>query len=174
MKSVSVTTRPRRPREREGIDYEFVTDAEFDRLVGEGSFLEWAVVHGNRYGTPRARVYEGLAAGRTVVLEIDIQGARSIRTADPDALLIFIDPPSWDVLEGRLTGRGTDPPEVVAERLRNAKAELSAAAEFDHRVTNDRLEVAIEQVIRILEGDTAAGGDGPARRRNGEQAQENP
>jgi guanylate kinase len=115
-------------------------------------------VHGNRYGTLRDLVAN--ATGKTVVLEIDIQGARSVRRLDPNALLIFIEPPSWAVLEERLIGRRTDPPDVIERRLANAQAELEAAAEFDQRVVNEDLEGAIDQVLRILDATSppAAGG----------------
>lgn len=127
-----------------------MTSEQFEAAEAAGEFLESAVVHGNRYGTPRTPVEQALAEGRHVILEIDVQGARSVKQARPDAVAVFIEPPSWEVLEVRLTGRGTDDPEVVRRRLRNAREELDAAAEFDERVVNDVLEDAIGQVDRIL------------------------
>jgi guanylate kinase len=124
---------------------------EFEAAAAAGGFLESAEVHGNRYGTPKTPVEEALAAGRNVILEIDVQGARSVKKARPDAVAVFIEPPSWEVLEKRLRGRGTDDPAVVARRLANAREELAAAPEFDERVVNDRLEDAVDQVDRILE-----------------------
>jgi len=151
-KSVSATTRPARDGERYGEDYRFLRPEEFEAAAVAGEFLEFAEVHGHRYGTPRAPVEAAIAAGDTVVLEIDVQGARSVREADPSALLIFVEPPSWDVLRARLESRKTDPPEVIEHRLANARAELAAAGDFDHRVVNDDLEGAISQVVRIIEG----------------------
>lgn len=154
MLPISVTTRPPRPSEVDGVHYRFVDDAAFDVLEHQGAFLESATVHGHRYGTPRAEVERALAGGATVVLEIDVQGARAVRTARPDATLIFIDPPDEATLERRLAGRGTEGRESVEVRLRNALAERAAASEFDHRVVNDRLDAAVEAVIRILESPT--------------------
>jgi len=113
--------------------------------------LETAQVHGARYGTPRAPVVAALAAGRSVVLEIDVQGARSVRAAMPEALLIFVEPPSGEVLRARLEGRRTETPEALELRLRNAEGELAEAAGFDYRIVNDDLEVAVDEVLRILE-----------------------
>lgn len=127
-----------------------MTSEQFEAAEAAGEFLESALVHGNRYGTPRTPVEQALAEGRHVILEIDVQGARSVKQARPDAVAVFIEPPSWEVLEVRLTGRGTDDPEVVRRRLRNAREELDAAPEFDERVVNDVLEDAVGQVDRIL------------------------
>lgn len=150
--SISVTTRIPRPGEAERGAYRFIDAPAFDRLEADGAFLESALVHGNRYGTPRAPVEQALAAGKTVILEIDVQGARAVRAAMPDAVLIFVEPPSAEDLKDRLEGRRTDSPDVIARRLANAPGELAAAAGFDHRVVNDDLEDAVSQVIRILEG----------------------
>jgi len=129
-----------------------VTPDEFDRMRREGLFLEWANVHGNLYGTPRAPVEEALAAGKTMVLEIDVQGARAVREAMPEALLIFVEPPSTDVLAARLKERGTESEVVRRRRLSDSARELAEAAGFDFRVINDDVERAVSEVIRILEG----------------------
>ena len=121
------------------------------RAEAAGEFLETAQVHGSRYGTPRAAVESPLAEGRTVVLEIDVQGARSVRAAIPSALLVFVEPPTSETLRDRLEGRATEDPEVVEQRLANAVGELAAAGEFDHRIVNDDLQDAIQRLIRILE-----------------------
>jgi guanylate kinase len=128
-----------------------MTSDEFMAAEAAGEFLESAVVHGNRYGTLKTPVDQALAQGKHVILEIDVQGARSVRKARPDAVAVFIEPPSWEVLEARLTGRGTDDAAVVSRRLKNAREELAAAPEFDERVVNDRLEDAVDQVDRILQ-----------------------
>jgi guanylate kinase len=150
--SVSVTTRPPRPDERDGIAYRFVSDAAFARLEAEGAFLETAVVHGARYGTPRDQVEPAIAAGKTVVLEIDVQGARQVRAAMPEVVTVFIEPPSMQVLAQRLSARMTEAPEDLARRLANAEAEMIAAGEFDHRIVNEVLEDAVDALARILEG----------------------
>src|SRR6202041_3356177 len=130
--SVSVTTRRPRPGEVDGREYYFVDDNEFDRLVASGALLEWARFAGNRYGTPRAPLNERLQAGVSCLLEIDVAGARQVRRAAPGARLVFLAPPSWDELVRRLTGRGTEPPEVLARRLAAAEGELPAAAAVDN------------------------------------------
>lgn len=148
--SVSVTTRPPRRDERDGTDYEFVSNEEFDDLIEGGALAEWAVVHGHRYGT-RKRVIEQIAAsGKDVVMDIDIQGGMSIKRCFPDAVLIFIVPPSEDVLERRLRGRATDDEQVIRTRLENAIAELEWARDYDHRVTNDDLDAAVRAVTAIV------------------------
>ena len=148
--SVSATTRPPRPGEVDGEHYFFVDDAEFDRLVAGGELLEWATVHNRyRYGTPKAPIDQALAEGRTVLLEIDLQGARQVRAAAPDALLVFLLPPSWDELVQRLVGRGTEDEEERARRLRTAKTELASQAEFDYRVVNDDVARAAAEVAAL-------------------------
>lgn len=132
--------------------YRFVSDEEFDRLEREGAFLESAVVHGARYGTPRAPVEQALEHGETVILEIDVQGARQVKAAIPEAVTVFIEPPSEEALVGRLTGRATETPEALQRRLATARAELAEASRFDHRVVNDRVDDAVAACIRILEG----------------------
>jgi guanylate kinase len=154
--SVSATTRAPRPGERDGVDYHFLTPAEFDRRVAEGDFLEHATYSGNRYGTLRSEVERRLADGRPVVLEIEVQGARQVRAAMPDAVAVFIAPPSRDALRARLIGRGTDTPEQVDERMRTAERELEAQPEFAHVVVNDRLEQAIDELAAIVGGESKA------------------
>ncbi|MDZ5143957.1 guanylate kinase [Microbacterium testaceum] len=148
--SVSATTRAPRPGEVEGEHYYFVDDAEFDRLIAEGELLEWAVVHNkNRYGTPRAPIERVLAEGGTTLLEIDLQGARQVRAADPSATLVFLLPPSWDELVQRLVGRGTEDAEERARRLRTARVELAAQNEFDYRVVNEDVASAAAEVVAL-------------------------
>lgn len=149
--SISATTRPARAGERDGEHYRFLTPEEFDRLEREDAFLETARVHGARYGTPRAPIEEGLRAGKTVILELDVQGARSIRAAAPDALLVFVEPPSYDELRARLESRNTEPSDLVDLRLRAARDELAVAEEFDHRIVNRDLEDAVDRLVRILD-----------------------
>lgn len=148
--SVSATTRPPRPAEVEGEHYFFVDDAGFDRLIADGQLLEHATVHNRyRYGTPRGPVESALAGGRTVLLEIDLQGARQVRDAAPDATLVFLLPPSWDELVNRLVGRGTEGAEERARRLRTARVELAAQNEFDFRVVNDDVAGAAAEVAAL-------------------------
>lgn len=148
--SVSATTRAPRPGEVDGEHYFFVDDAEFDRLIADGELLEWATVHNrHRYGTPKAPIQSALAEGRTVLLEIDLQGARQVRAAAPDANLVFLLPPSWDELVERLVGRGTEDAEERARRLRTARVELAAQGEFDHRVVNDDVARAAAEVAAL-------------------------
>ncbi|WES65470.1 guanylate kinase [Microbacter sp. GSS18] len=150
--SVSATTRAPRPGEVEGEHYYFVDDAEFDRLIAGGELLEWATVHNaHRYGTPRRPIEEALADGRTVLLEIDLQGARQVRAAEPSATLVFLLPPSWDELVQRLVGRGTEEAEERARRLRTAKVELAAQSEFDYRVVNENVASAAEEVVELVQ-----------------------
>lgn len=134
------------------MNYRFLDEATFDDLVAHGAFLEWANVHGARYGTLKDDVEAALAAGKTVVLEIDVQGARQARLANPDAILVFVEPPGWPTLEARLRGRQTESEAAVALRLRNARAEMAEASDFDHRIVNDDLEAAVTALIRILDG----------------------
>ena len=133
------------------MDYRFVSEDEFARLEADGAFIETALVHGNRYGTLRTPVEDALRAGRTVLLEIDIQGARSIRAAFPDALLVFIEPPSFESLAERLRSRGTEDEAAAAERTANARIELAAAGEFDHRIVNDELDRAVVRLLGIID-----------------------
>lgn len=148
--SVSATTRAPRPGEVEGEHYFFVDDAEFDRMIAAGELLEHATVHNKyRYGTPKAPIDAALAEGRTVLLEIDLQGARQVRAAAPDATLVFLLPPSWDELVQRLVGRGTEDDEERARRLRTAKRELASQGEFDYRVVNDEVARAAAEVAAL-------------------------
>ncbi len=150
--SVSMTTRPRAPGERDGRDYWFVSQEQFRRRIEEGLFLEYAEVFGNLYGTPRDKTDEALAAGRTVILEIDVQGGRQVKAIYPQAVMIFIMPPSPQTLADRIGRRGRESGEVVARRLRAAQNEIDAAALcYDNMVVNDDLERAINEVIRIIE-----------------------
>jgi guanylate kinase len=148
--SVSVTTRPPRPGETDGVDYQFIDDAQFDRLVAEGALLEHAMFAGFRYGTPRAPVEEHLAAGTPVLLEIELQGARQVRAAMPSALLVFLAPPSWDELVRRLTDRGTEDPSVVRRRLDAARIELAAEDEFDEVVINSSVREASDRLVALM------------------------
>ena len=134
--SVSVTTRRPRPGETDGVEYFFVTAEQFDALAADGGLLEWAQFAGNRYGTPRAAVEEHRRDGHPVLLEIEVQGARQIRRAVPDATLVFIAPPDENVLRSRLVSRGTEDAEALAARLAAARSELAAAEEFDHVLVN--------------------------------------
>lgn len=146
-----MTTRRPRPGERDGIDYHFVSDEEFDLLVAGGELLEWAHVVGHRSGTPARPVEEALAAGRDVVLEIDVQGARQVRERAPEAVLIFLAPPSMEELERRLRSRGTEDEARLALRLATAKQEMAQLPLFDHVVVNDRLNEATAQVEAIIQ-----------------------
>jgi guanylate kinase len=148
--SVSATTRAPRLRERDGVEYHFLKREEFDRRVSAGEFVEHADYAGRSYGTLRTELEGRVRAGVPVVLEIEVQGARQVRRSVPDAVQVFIAPPSLDALRTRLIGRGTDDPEEVERRLRVAEEELTAQPEFEHVVVNDRLEDALEQLTRIV------------------------
>jgi guanylate kinase len=148
--SVSATTRRPRPGEQDGVDYHFLSPEEFDRRVGAGDFVEHADYAGRRYGTLRSELESRLAQGVPVVLEIEVQGARQVRSAMPDAVQVFIAPPSLEALRTRLVGRGTDDPEEVTRRLAVAEQELEAQPEFGHVVVNDRLEDALDQLVEIV------------------------
>jgi guanylate kinase len=149
--SVSATTRPPRPGEVDGVHYRFVDDAEFDRMTGAGELLEWAVVHRRaRYGTPRRPVEEALAGGRMALLEIDLQGARQVRASMPDALFVFLAPPSWEELVRRLVGRGTEEGEERDRRLATARDEMAAIGEFDEIVTNREIHAAAEELVGLM------------------------
>lgn len=148
--SVSATTRTPRPGEEDGKHYHFLDDAEFDALVADGGFLEWARFGGRRYGTPWASVRSALDDGKTVVLEIDVQGAEQVRRHYPEALLIFLRPPDRDALVERLRARGTDDPARITERMTIAERELAKADGFDHVVVNDTVDQAVAEIARIL------------------------
>ena len=150
--SVSATTRAPRPGEENGVHYWFVSDEEFDKMVEEGNLLEWAVVHkAARYGTPRQPVELALASGSRAMLEIDLQGARQVRETMPDALFVFLKPPSWEELVRRLVGRGTETEEERARRLETAREELAAEAEFDVTIVNHEVHAAAEELVALME-----------------------
>jgi guanylate kinase len=148
--SVSATTRKPRPGEKPGVQYYFVDDDEFDKLVANGELLEWADFAGHRYGTPRQAVLEKLDAGVPVLLEIDLQGARLVRKAMPEAQLVFLAPPSWEELVRRLTGRGTESPEVIERRLAAARVELAAESEFDVTLVNTSVEDVARELLALM------------------------
>lgn len=150
--SVSATTREPRAGERDGREYHFLSHEEFQRRIDRGEFLEHAAYSGNQYGTLRSEVEARLAAGTSVVLEIELQGARQIRESMPKAVQIFIAPPDPDALRIRLEGRGTDKPEAIAERLRTAEVELAAQGEFPNVVVNDDVQTACEELIALVQG----------------------
>ncbi|WP_227025983.1 guanylate kinase [Streptomyces fodineus] len=149
--SVSATTRKPRPGEQHGVHYFFVTDEEMDKLIANGELLEWAEFAGNRYGTPRAAVLERLEKGEPVLLEIDLQGARQVRESMSDARLVFLAPPSWEELVRRLTGRGTEPPEVIERRLEAARTELAAEPEFDTTLVNTSVEDVARELLALMD-----------------------
>jgi guanylate kinase len=149
--SVSATTRTPRPGEKHGVQYFFVTDEEMDKLIANGELLEWAEFAGNRYGTPRTAVLERLEAGEPVLLEIDLQGARQVRETMPDAQLVFLAPPSWEELVRRLTGRGTEPPDVIERRLEAARVELAAEPEFDVTLVNTSVEDVARELLALMD-----------------------
>ena len=149
--SVSATTRAPRPGEIDGVHYYFVTPEQFDALVQTGQMLEWAVVHGeNRYGTPRKPIVDALNSGQSIILEIDIQGARQVKAAMPSALLVFLLPPSWDELVRRLTSRATESDAEQQRRLETAQAELEAQDSFDITIVNDDVDRAAKAVVELL------------------------
>ena len=152
--SVSVTTRAPRPGEVEGVDYHFVTPERFQQLIDDGALLEWAEIHGglHRSGTLAQPIRDATAAGHPVLIEVDLAGARAVKKAMPEALTVFLAPPSWEVLEARLVGRATETPDVIRRRLATARAELAAQGDFDQVVVNDRLETACSQLVSLLLG----------------------
>lgn len=149
--SVSATTRAPRKGEIEGESYFFLTNGQFDKLVRENGFLEWASVFANRYGTLRSVVEDKIASGTSVVLEIDTQGALQVKENYPEAFLIFVKPPSFEILEQRLRGRGTESEEQVQIRLRTAEVELQQEKHYDATVVNDDLEAAMQQLLQIVD-----------------------
>ena len=157
--SVSVTTRPPRHNEEHRSHYEFVSDERFDELIEAGELAEWAVVHDFRYGTRKRVIDEIGAAGKNVVMDIDIQGGMSIKKLYPESVLVFILPPSREVLEHRLRGRATDDADVIETRLRNAVAELDWAERYDHRVVNDDLDAAVRSTLEIIREERQAKSD---------------
>jgi len=151
--SISATTRERRPHEREGVDYHFLDDEEFDAMLAAGEFVESALVHGARYGTTRAAIQAAVDAGRVVVLDIDIQGARAIRERFPDAVLVFVLPPSGQELANRLAGRGSEARAERRRRLVNARAELPSAPSFDYVVVNDDFDAGVAALSAIVDAE---------------------
>jgi len=156
--SVSATTRSPRPGEVDGVDYHFVTSAHFQQLIDEGALLEWAEIHGglHRSGTLAQPVRDATAAGYPVLIEVDLAGARAVKQAMPEAVSVFLAPPSWAALEARLIGRGTETPEVIERRLTTARSELAAQDDFDEVVVNSQLETACAELVSLLVG-TAPG-----------------
>jgi guanylate kinase len=150
--SVSATTRAPRPGEVDGVDYHFVTPARFQQLIDQGALLEWAEIHGglHRSGTLAQPVRDATASGHSVLIEVDLAGARAVKEAMPEALTVFLAPPSWEALEARLIGRGTETPEVIQRRLTTARAELAAQDDFDEVVVNSRLETACAELVSLL------------------------
>ena len=150
--SVSATTRMPRPGEVDGVDYSFVTRDQFQQLIDRGALLEWAEIHGglHRSGTPAEPVREAARAGNPVLIEVDLAGARAVKAAMPEAITVFLAPPSWDALQSRLAGRGTETPEVMARRLDTARAELAAQGGFDRVVVNSQLESACSELVSLL------------------------
>ncbi|WP_101949811.1 guanylate kinase [Mycobacterium sp. 3519A] len=152
--SVSVTTRAPRPGEVDGVDYTFVTAEQFQHLIADGALLEWAEIHGglHRSGTPAAPIREATKAGRPVLIEVDLAGARAVKKAMPEVVTVFLAPPSWEELKSRLSGRGTESAEVMARRLDTARAELAAQGDFDEVVVNSELESACDELVSLLVG----------------------
>ncbi|MFE3447965.1 guanylate kinase [Nonomuraea sp. NPDC059194] len=148
--SVSVTTRKPRPGETHGVEYFFADNDEFDRLIESGELLEWAEFAGNKYGTPRQAVLDKLASGVPTVLEIDLQGARQVRESMPEALLVFLAPPTWEELEKRLRGRGTEPEDVIARRLEAGRIEMAAEKEFDTTLVNTNVQDVCHRLIALM------------------------
>lgn len=147
--SVSSTTRKPRTTEKHGVEYYFLSDADFDKEINENHFLEWAHFAGARYGTPREPVEKALASGKNVLLEIEIEGAKQVKIHAPEAILVFLEPPSWEELVSRLEKRATDSPQRRAERLQLAQEELAAASFFDHRLINDEVEGVAQKLLSL-------------------------
>jgi guanylate kinase len=154
--NVSATTRAPRPGEADGVDYHFVSAERFQELIDSGELLEWAEIHGglHRSGTPSAPVIAAAAIGQPVLIEVDLAGARAVKKAMPEAITVFLAPPSWEALQQRLLGRGTETPEIMARRLATAEAELAAQGEFDVVVVNSQLDSACSQLVTLLVGNT--------------------
>lgn len=150
--SISATTRAPRKGERDGVHYFFVDDTTFDKMVADDDLLEWAQVHSNRYGTPKSKILEHIAAGDQVILEIDVQGAFQVREKIPEAILVFIEPPSMVELRARLEGRNTETPQAIEKRMKTAEVELSRKMEYDYQLVNDNLDVATEKLVSFING----------------------
>ena len=156
--TVSATTRTPRAGEVDGVSYHFMTEERFSQLVAEDRFLEWAHVHGHRYGTLVSEVESRIASGLSVVLEIDVQGAFNVRARIPEAVLLFVEPPSMEELERRLRGRGSEDEESIALRLKNASAEMALADRYDARIVNDDLEQAVSRAVALIDHYETDGG----------------
>jgi guanylate kinase len=154
--SVSATTRPRRSRERDGVDYHFVDEDEFHRMKQRGELAESAQVHGHWYGTLKAKVSSAVARGRVVLLDIDVQGAKSLKTSYPDSVLIFIFPPSPEVLSERLMTRGTDSETAILQRLRTSPQEVENVELYDYVIVNEKFESSVECIVHIIEAEKCA------------------
>jgi guanylate kinase len=163
--AVTATTRPRRPSEKEGVDYYFLSEEEYDRMLAEGGFLEHAHVYEHRYGVPKVPLRRALAEGRDVIMRTDVQGVETIQRLVPGVVVIFVAPPSVEELERRLSGRKTDSPEAQRLRLETARREMGKAAEFDYVVVNekDRLDEAVEQVLAAIAAEKRRPGRRPVR-----------
>ncbi len=153
--SVSMTTRPPREHEVDGEDYHFVSEEQFEEIKKNDGFIEWACVHGNCYGTPKKFVYEALEAGKDIILEIDIQGAKQVRQSFPESVFIFLEPPSFSALEKRLARRDSENNETRKLRLENAREEIAEASMYDYRVVNDDIDKAVEKLVDIFEKEKA-------------------
>jgi guanylate kinase len=147
--SISVTTRPPRDGEQDGVHYHFVTRAEFEARIANNEFMEWAEFAGNLYGTLEEDVQRHRLAGKHVLLEIELQGARQVKKVHPEAVLVFISPPSWEELEGRIRGRGSDSDERIRERLAIAQEEMAAAKEFDHVLVNSEVAEVVSRLVTL-------------------------
>jgi guanylate kinase len=154
--SVSATTRAPRPGEVDGVDYHFVSFDRFQHLIDDGALLEWAEIHGglHRSGTVAGPVRDAVAAGHPVLIEVDLAGARAVKQAMPEAITVFLAPPSWEALEARLIGRGTETPEIIQRRLTTARTELAAQRDFDQVVVNSQLETACSELVSLLVANT--------------------
>lgn len=150
--SVSVTTRAPRPGEVDGVDYSFVSPEQFQQLIDDAALLEWAEIHGglHRSGTPAQPIRDAAATGHPVLIEVDLAGAQAVKQAMPEALTVFLAPPSWEALKARLSGRGTETPAVMDRRLATARAELAAMDDFDHVIVNSQLESACAELVSLL------------------------
>ena len=148
--SVSVTTRAPRPGEVEGKHYYFISDSQFDSLISSDGLLEWATYQSNKYGTPRAAVEDKILHDRAVVMELEVKGARQVRARLAPLLTVFLAPPSWEELERRLRGRGTEPDDVIARRLTTAREEMAAMDEFDHVIVNREVATAVEELVNLI------------------------
>ena len=153
--SVSMTTRSPREHEVDGEDYHFVSEEQFEEIKKNDGFIEWACVHGNCYGTPKKFVYEALEAGKDIILEIDIQGAKQVRQSFPESVFIFLEPPSFSALEKRLARRDSENNETRKLRLENAREEIAEASMYDYRVVNDDIDKAVEKLVDIFEKEKA-------------------